>query len=420
MPRSRACRDRKVGAASREPIRLIGHARCLIMFSLEMSPSLSPWLWPAAAYVHIPFCAHHCGYCDFAVAVGKDHLRDAYLQAVAKELATLDHPHSVQSLFFGGGTPSQLTALQLAALLDAVLRWLPLETGHEFSLEANPNSLDDEKMRLLSDHGVNRISLGAQSFQPEVLRVLERDHLPSDVPRAMDCARRHVSNISLDLIFGVPGQTVGQWENDLRAALALEPAHIATYGLTYEKGTRLWKQQQSGTVQRLEEDAELAMYTMAMDMLEAASFEQYEISNFACPGFRCRHNQVYWANHAHFGFGVGAASYVQGERKLNVRSTEAYIERALAGKPTHYQSETLPPRERALETIGQQLRRREGIERHSFEEQTGLDLDAIAGTTLDQHIELGLLADDGVRVSLTRSGRCVADAVIADFWRTAS
>jgi oxygen-independent coproporphyrinogen-3 oxidase len=387
---------------------------------LDMSATLAPWLWPTAAYVHIPFCAHHCGYCDFAVAIGKDHLRAKYLQALDKELSTLGRPQHVRTLFFGGGTPSQLTAPQLANLLDTTLRWLLLETGHEFSIEANPNSLDDEKMRVLADHGVNRVSLGVQSFQGEVLRVLERDHAPADVPRAMDCARRRVGNISVDLIFGVPGQTIGQWENDLRAALALEPTHIATYGLTYEKGTRLWKQQQAGDVQRLDEYIELAMYTMAMDMLEAAGFEQYEISNFARPGFRCRHNQVYWANHAHFGFGVGAASYVHGERKLNVRSTEAYIERALAAKPTCFQRETLPPRQRALETIGQQLRRREGIDRRAFAGQTGCDLDAIARAALAKHTELHLLIDDGLRVALSRSGRCVTDAVIADFWRMGS
>src|SRR5262245_5207873 len=387
---------------------------------LDMSATLAPWLWPTAAYVHIPFCAHHCGYCDFAVAVGKDNLRDKYLQALDKELSTLGRPHRVQTLFFGGGTPSQLTAPQLKNLLDSTLRWLPLEPGHEFSLEANPNSLDDEKICVLADHGVNRVSLGVQSFQNEVLRVLERDHAPADVPRAVDCVRRRVSNISLDLIFGVPGQTVTQWENDVRAALALKPTHIAAYGLTYEKGTRLWKQQQVGEVQRLDEDTELAMYTTAMDMLEAAGFEQYEISNFARPGFRCRHNQVYWANHAHFGFGVGAASYVHGERKLNVRSTEAYIERALAGKPTYFQCETLLPHQRALETIGQQLRRREGIDRRAFAEQTGCDLDAIAPASLAKHRELHLLIDDGARVPLSRSGRCVADAVIADFWRMGS
>ncbi len=301
-----------------------------------------PWIWPSAAYIHVPFCAHHCGYCDFAVAVGKDHLRDTYLEALEKELATLGEPQPVTTLFFGGGTPSHLTAAQLQRLLENVLRWLPWEPAHEFTIEANPDSLENEKIRILADHGVNRISLGVQSFDADVLRVLERMHQPADVPRTVERVKKHIDNVSLDLIFGVPGQTLAQWQSDLRQALALEPTHIATYGLTYEKGTRLWKQQQAGQLQKLSEDLELAMYTSAMDMLEEAGFEQYEISNFARPYFHCRHNQVYWANHAHFGFGVGAASYLRGERRLNVRDTQGYIRRALAGQPTHFQSETLP------------------------------------------------------------------------------
>ena len=381
-----------------------------------MSPSLPPWLWPTSAYIHVPFCAHHCGYCDFAVAVGKDELRDAYLDALAQELARLGQPQPVCTLFLGGGTPSHLTVRQLERLLSLIHTWLPLQEGHEFSLEANPDSIDADKVRVLADHGVNRVSLGAQSFQPEVLRVLERRHRPDDVPRAVDVIRQRIDNVSFDLIFGAPGQTLAQWEDDLRQALEYGPTHLATYGLTYEKGTRLWKQQQLGQVQSLDEDGELAMYTRAMDLLAAAGLAHYEISNFARPGHRCRHNQVYWANHAHFGFGVGAASYIRGERRLNVRDTEAYIRRASAGRPTHFQTETLPPRQRALETTAVQLRRGEGIERRSFAEQTGFELDALIGASLQEHMDLGLLSDNGEHVALTRQGKCVADAVIANLW----
>lgn len=349
------------------------------------------------------------------MAVGKDQLRDVYLDALEKEIARLGQPQPVRTLFFGGGTPSQLTAIQLARLLGIVGHWLPLVEGHEFAVEANPNSVDEEKVGLLADHGVNRLSLGVQSFQPEVLRMLERDHQADDVPRAVEMVRRRINNVSFDLIFGVPGQTLAQWVQDLRRALTFEPTHIATYGLTYEKGTRLWQQQQGGQVQRLSEDDELAMYTLAMDVLQDAGFEHYEISNFARPGFRCRHNQVYWANHAHFGFGVGAASYVEGERKHNVRSTEGYIQRALAGLPTHFQAETLAPRERALETLGMQLRRADGIERRSFAEQTGFDIDALIGPAILRHAELGLISDDVSGVRLTSKGKCVADSVITDF-----
>jgi oxygen-independent coproporphyrinogen-3 oxidase len=375
-----------------------------------------PWLTPSAAYVHVPFCAHHCGYCDFAVAVGDDAKRDIYLDALSCELERLGEPKPITTLFVGGGTPTYLSAKQLERLCGALLHWLPLRPGHEFSIEANPNSLDADKVQVLKEHGVNRVSVGAQSFHPHLLRVLERDHAPDDVPRALDLLRPHFPNVSLDLIFGVPGQTSADWEDDVRRALALAPTHVATYGLTYEKGTRLWKQARASEIQPVGEEAELALYERGIALLEAAGFEHYELSNFARPGFRCRHNQAYWANHAHFGFGMGAAQYIGGTRTLNVRSLDGYVRRALAGKPVHFQSETLPPRERALETASVQLRRAEGIDRAAFLKQTGFALDDLLGPALLRHIGLGLLLDNGANVLLTRRGKVVADAVIAALW----
>ncbi len=281
-----------------------------------------------------------------------------------------------------------------------MLRWLPLLPDHEFAVEANPGTLDEEKIRILAEHGVNRLSLGAQSFHPALLQVLERRHEPSDVARAVEQARRYVPNISLDLIFGVPGQTLDAWQSDLDQALALAPTHLAIYGLTFEKGTRLWKQQRSGLVHALDESAELELYTRAMDVLEAAGFEHYEISNFAQPGFRCRHNQVYWANHAYFGFGQGAARYVEGVRQTTTRDLGDYLKRVRLGLPTHFQSEHLPPRERALETIALQLRRADGIERRRFHEQTGIAFDDLVGDNVARLSALGLLQDDGVSVRL--------------------
>ncbi len=213
-----------------------------------------PWLWPRAAYVHVPFCAHHCGYCDFAVATGQDHLIDRYLEALAAELATLGKPQPVQTLFLGGGTPTYLSPRQLQRLLGDVLRWLPPLPGHEFSVEANPGTLDADRVAVLADHGVNRVSLGAQSFHDPLLGALERDHRPHHVPAAVECVRKRIANVSLDLIFGVPGQTLAQWQADLEAALALGPMHLSTYGLTYEKGTRLWKDRQRGRVAALGEE----------------------------------------------------------------------------------------------------------------------------------------------------------------------
>jgi oxygen-independent coproporphyrinogen-3 oxidase len=360
----------------------------------------------------VPFCAHHCGYCDFAIAVGRDHLIDRYLDALAAELATLGSPQPVRTLFLGGGTPSHLSAAQLERLLDDVLRWLPPEPGHEFSIEANPDSLTADKIAVLADHGVTRVSLGAQSFHPHLLHVLERTHDPAEVARAVERLRRRIGAVSLDLIFGVPGQSGDDWRGDLERALALAPDHVSTYGLTYEKGTPLWKQRQRGRLVPLSEEAELDLYRTAIDALEAAGFEHYEISNFARPGRRCRHNETYWANEAYFGFGLGAARYLRGRRELNTRDLDAYLLRCLSGEPATFQSEELPPLERAKETMAVQLRRAAGVERARFAVQTGIGLDAVAGPAIARHVELGLLEDDGERVRLTRAGKYVADGVI--------
>jgi oxygen-independent coproporphyrinogen-3 oxidase len=375
-----------------------------------MHDSRPPWLWPRAAYVHLPFCAHHCGYCDFAVAVGQDERIGDYLDALEIELAGLGEPQAVETLFLGGGTPTYLPSPALERLLRLTSRWLPLLPGHEFSVEANPSGLDGEKIALLQAHGVNRLSLGVQSFQPNLLTVLERDHQPADVPRVLDFIRPRIANWSLDLIFGVPGQTLEQWHDDLRQAIALEPRHIATYGLTYEKGTRLWKQREHGEVRALDEDTEFQFYNAAMNELAAAGFEHYEISNFAAAGFRCRHNQMYWANHAYFGFGVGAARYVNGVRELNTRDLRTYIKRLQSGVSPTFQSECLSPRDRAIETMAIQLRRTDGIDREQFAMQTGFALDNLVGSKITELVTQGLLADDSV-VRLTRRGKCLADAV---------
>jgi oxygen-independent coproporphyrinogen III oxidase len=385
-----------------------------------LSPSPLPaWLWPQAAYVHVPFCAHHCNYCDFAIAVGQEHEIELYLDALAAELALLGTPQPVRTLFVGGGTPTHLAPGQLGRLLGLLRRWFVLQEGGEFSIEANPGTLGADKIAVLADHGVNRVSLGAQSFQPHLLQRLERDHDPADVPRAVERIRQRIASVSLDLIFGVPGQTVAEWRDDLERTLALRPDHVSTYGLTYEKGTPLWKQRQSGQVTALPEQSELDLYRIGIETLEAAGFEHYEISNFARqatePGgmpTRSRHNQVYWANEAYFGAGMGAARYVMGGRELNTRDLKNYLRRTLSGESPTWQSEELDPWERARETMAVQLRRMEGIDRPAFLAQTGHKLDTVAGSALAYLLELGLLEDDGRRVRLTRAGKYVADGVI--------
>jgi len=379
-----------------------------------MRPFTRPaWLEPRTAYVHVPFCGHHCGYCDFAVTAGQDHLIELYLDAVEVELSGLGTPRPVESLFIGGGTPTYLSPDQLRRLLAAVRRWLiPTGSAFEFSVESTPESLDSEKASVLAGYGVNRVSIGVQSFRPGLLEALDRRHGPGHIPRAVDAVRRHVPVLSLDLIFAAPGATLADWAADLAAALAFAPDHLSTYGLTYETGTPLWKQRRRGEVVPVGEGTELEMFEHAMDALAAAGFEHYEISNFAKPGRRCRHNERYWANEAYYGFGVGAARYVDGRREVNVRDTKLYVKRVLAGEAPAFQGEELGPRERAFETVAVQLRRADGIARGRFREQTGFVLDELVGGPVRDLAGHGLLADDGDTVRLTRRGKCLADGVV--------
>ena len=381
-----------------------------------MSP---PWLSPRTAYVHVPFCGHKCGYCDFAVTAGQDHLIDLYVEAVAAELAALGSPRPVDSLFVGGGTPTYLSPAQLDRLLTAVCHWFPVPAGNEVSVESTPDSLDAEKGRVLAAHGVTRASVGVQSFQAHTLAALDRRHGVAQIGRAVDAVRRHVPGLSFDLIFAAPGQALTDWRADLAAALAFAPDHVSTYGLTYETGTPLWKARKRGTVATVPEDDELAMYLDGIDTLTAAGFDHYEVSNFARPGRRSAHNGRYWANEAYFGVGVGAARYVDGERAVNTRDTKGYIRKVLAGEDATQQRETLSPRDRAVETVATQLRRLAGIDRARFEQQTGFSVDALVGPKAVVLTEEGLLADDGATVRLTRRGLCVADGVVTELMLSA-
>ena len=387
-----------------------------------MSPSAvtsePAWIWPRAAYIHIPFCAHHCGYCDFAVAVGHDHLMDVYLSAIAREMAELPGRQPIDTIFVGGGTPSHLPPAQLEKLLHTIAERFELAPGAEFSIEANPDSLTPSKLDLLKQFGVNRISLGAQSFHEATLKTLERQHDRHAVAAAVRAVQSRGLRLSLDLIFGVPGQSMVDWLADLEAALALGPDHLSTYGLTFEKGTRLWQQKKEGLIRPLPECDELAMYSEGIDRLEGAGFEQYEISSFAEPKSRCRHNQAYWANHAYFGFGMGAARYVRGRRELNTRSLGEYLERIERGHTAVIQSEELDTWDRAVETLALQLRRCEGVHATGFLEQTTLSMTEVAGPTRLRMRELELIYEDEDGIRLTRQGKYVADAVIAEFMKT--
>jgi oxygen-independent coproporphyrinogen III oxidase len=370
---------------------------------------------PRSAYIHVPFCAHRCGYCDFTLVARRDDLIDSYLEALQIDLARLERPREVDTLFFGGGTPTHLPAAQLERLLTLTRRWFPPATRAEICVEANPAGLDDAKVAVLAEAGVNRVSLGVQSFDNRVLELLERDHHGSEVSAVVERIRRAIPNIGLDLIFGVPGQTAELWEQTLTAAVALEPTHISTYGLTFERGTAFQSRLDKGLLQRCDEESERQMYAFAMDELSRAGFAQYELSNFALPGFRCRHNEVYWSGRPFFGFGPGAARYADGRRELNHRSVTTWIKRVLAGDSPIAESEELPPEGRARELIMLNLRRCQGLSLAEFCEQTGFEFHQLAGEALTRHLGQGLLEEVDGRIRLTREGRFLADSVFAEY-----
>ena len=370
---------------------------------------------PRAAYLHVPFCRHRCGYCNFTLLAGRDDLIDAYLQAVERELSWLDTPREVDTLFLGGGTPTHLPDTQLRQLLEIATKWFPLTDGHEFSVEANPIDVTGRKVDLLSEFGVNRISLGVQSFDAAKLQQLERDHRRDEVLRAFEFAAASVKSVSLDLIFGVPGETREVWQRDLQAAIELQPHHISTYGLTFEPGTSFGTRLQKGEMRQLEEDVERWMYETAIDTLASAGFEHYEVSNFATRERRCRHNETYWLGGSYHAAGPGAARYIDGRREMNHRSTTTYINRVLAGKKPVAESETLDAESAARERLVFGLRRLEGVTKDRFATTTGFSVDQLVGEPLQQFVHTGLLEDDGDRIRLTREGLLVSDSIWPEF-----
>ena len=370
---------------------------------------------PRAAYFHVPFCARRCGYCDFTLIAGRDDLIDPYLRALEIELVGLGSPREVDSLFFGGGTPTHLPAPQLGRLMRLARKWLVLAPGCEVSVEANPTGLDPAKIQVLREAGVNRISLGVQSFDDALLERLGRDHTETDISVTLERLKLHFTNIALDLIFGVPGQTPDDWRTTLAKAISFDAQHLSTYGLTYEKGAPFWSRRRKGLLAPVPEEDEYTMYATAMNDLSAAGFEQYELSNFAKPGFCCRHNEVYWKGEPYYAFGPGAARYVDGCRETNHRSVTTWLKRTLAHQSAVNATETLSAEERAREMLFLGLRRNQGLDRCEFEDRTGFQLDQLAAEAIRRHQQTGLLEDTGTHIRLTREGRFLADSVIVDF-----
>ena len=364
-----------------------------------------------AAYVHVPFCRHRCGYCNFSLVAGRDELIEPYLDALERELSWLGRPREVDTLYLGGGTPTHLRANRLGRLLEIVLRWHPLATGGEFTVEANPSDVDVATIAVLAGHGVTRLSLGAQSFDAGKLRLLERDHQAGDVARAVELARCGGLDVSLDLIFGVPGETPAVWQVDLSAAVGLQPDHISTYGLTFERGTSFWNRLEHGELAQIDEELERQMYETAIDTLTDAGLEHYEVSNFARSGKRCRHNEVYWTGGEYYAAGPSAARHLSGVRETNHRSVTTWLQRLQAGQSPVAEQERLPPDDRARELLVFGLRRLEGVERKWFADQSGFEINDLVAEPLARFVFGGLLHDDGRTVRLTRRGLLVSDSL---------
>jgi oxygen-independent coproporphyrinogen-3 oxidase len=372
---------------------------------------------PRAAYIHVPFCAHRCGYCNFTLIANRPDLVERYLLALERELSWLGRPRDVETLFVGGGTPTYLSPKDLERLLHIVLSTFRPVAGYEFTVEANPSGLDADRVAALAEHGVTRLSLGAQSFNEAKLRVLERDHSPADIKASVELARTRLESVSLDLIFAAPGERSVEWEHDLDTALRLKPDHLSTYGLTFERGTAFWGRRLRGDLSQLDEELERSMYATAIDRLAAAGFEHYEVSNFARAGHRCRHNEIYWAGLPYYAAGPGAARYVCGRREVNHRSTTTWMDRVLSGASPVAESEELAAEDRAREMLVLGLRRLEGVSREAFLRSTGYEIEQLVGDALARHVGLGLLDDCHGRVRLTREGLFVSDAIWPDFLR---
>lgn len=374
----------------------------------------------SSIYVHVPFCYALCGYCDFYKELydkqNVSPLVDSLLAELRQEVA--QHAIRTQTLFVGGGTPTTLPTPELTRLLSTLHETAEPSAREklEFTVEANPATVTPEVAAALAIAGVNRVSIGAQSFQPGELRVLERTHQPPQVRQTVEtCRAAGIDNINLDLIFGVPGQSLSSWRENLKLTLDIGPDHVSAYALTYEHGTRLTRQLSTGRIHRCDPELEADMYLATIDDLAAAGFAQYEISNFARSGRECRHNLAYWRNEQYLGIGPSAAGYVAGERYKNVPSSAQYIEAIAGGRKPRIEREVLPPDQRAREAAMLALRLNEGLNRAAFAALHGRRAEEIFADAIEKHVGLGFLTADADALRLTPAGRLVADSVIADF-----
>jgi len=373
---------------------------------------------PIGLYVHVPFCASKCAYCDFASYAGREADMPRYVDAVVEEIARrgaeTGHPRA-ETIFLGGGTPSRLDESHLTRILNALFDAFPIEKDAEITCECNPGTLTPPLARSLRNAGVNRLSLGAQAEQPHLLRLLGRIHDWRQVVASVDHARdAGFENINLDLMFGLPGpssagpQTVADFQKTLDAALALSPAHLACYGLIVEEGTPIHRDLAAGKLVLPDEETERAMYELARRTLAAHGLHQYEISNFAREGCECRHNIGCWTRVPYLGFGCAAHGFFEECRTMNPPTLDAY----LAGERP--MTEPISKEDARFESLMLGLRMTRGVDDADFTRMHGLSLREAFGEKLDRPLAAGLLEWHGGALRLTRLGMDLQNSVLVD------
>jgi len=371
-----------------------------------------------AAYIHIPFCHHICHYCDFNKVFMKGQPVDEYLQSLEKEmeLTVKGNPSVLETVFVGGGTPTALNEMQLEKLVVAIQNQLRIDKNTEYTFEANPGDLSKEKLAILKDAGVNRLSFGVQTFNDELLKRIGRSHRAKDVFESIDNAKAvGFENISVDLIYSLPGQTKNDVIESIHTALSLGLVHYSGYSLIIEPKTVFYNLMQKGKLTIPGEDAEAEMYETLMEQMELHGLHQYEISNFAVPGFESRHNLTYWNNEEYYGFGAGAHSYINGMRQSNYGPLKKYMEPLAKDELPIMDAHQVSREEKIEEEMFLGLRKTEGVSIRHFQDKFNENPIHLFAEQINQWSEKGLLKMDEKRIFLTRQGRMLGNEVFQSF-----
>ena len=363
------------------------------------------------AYVHVPFCRHRCGYCDFTLVAGRDDLFEDYFTALGVELKRLSQPIELDTLYLGGGTPTHMGPDGVKRLFSEFHDALQPSPVAEVTIEANPLDVTEAMVEAFRVSGINRVSLGVQSLNSMTLEKLDRDHRESDVRRVMDLLRESDLTVSVDLIIAVPEQTLDLVARDVEKIISLCAHHVSVYCLTWEEGTAFWGKRARGTLTPVVEDLEREMYELVIDQLSVAGYQQYEVSNFAQPAMTCRHNEAYWDCRTWEAFGPGAARFDGLKRTTNVRSVSAWIKKLLNDQSVTGDVDAMTPEGAARERLVLGLRQQCGVDRLAFFQASGFEVDDLAKKPIQAWVAAGLAEDDGCRIRLTRSGLLLSDSL---------